>query len=238
MRRYWRKRRAGEPLDSLSWLNWFIKMLGKRRAGEPRKRKGAMGNKPTISKEIILDAACQLASEKGAGALNIRSVASRCGVAVGSVYNYYPNKSELVADAVEKFWRNSIPHDQLARAEEVIDGGFVDFCRDAMESLREPLAVFRETWLSNQGKLDVRDIKTSREREDACFRHIRAGVLCALQRDQAVDRSIFGSALSEEQLCDWIWDSIFEGLRRGDTANEALFAVLERALYGKKPRVE
>ena len=89
-------------------------MLGKRRAGERRKRKEAMGNKPTISKEIILDAACQLASEKGAGALNIRSVASRCGVAVGSVYNYYPNKSELVADAVEKFWCNSIPHDQLA----------------------------------------------------------------------------------------------------------------------------
>ena len=46
-----------------------------------------MGNRPVISKEQILDAAYEIATTKGLGALSIRAVAAACGVAVGTVYN-------------------------------------------------------------------------------------------------------------------------------------------------------
>lgn len=45
--------------------------------------------------------------DKGAGALSIRAVAAACGVAVGTVYNSYPTKSDLVNDVVGRFWQRA-----------------------------------------------------------------------------------------------------------------------------------
>ena len=59
-----------------------------------------MGNKPIISKQQILDAAFALASESGLAGLSIRDVARACNVAVGTVYNSYPTKNDLVNDVV------------------------------------------------------------------------------------------------------------------------------------------
>lgn len=66
-----------------------------------------MGNRPVISKEQILDAAYEIATTKGLGALSIRAVAAACGVAVGTVYNSYPTKSDLVNDVVGRFWQRA-----------------------------------------------------------------------------------------------------------------------------------
>ena len=47
-------------------------------------------NKTVTSREAILAASQKLVMEKGLQAVNMRTVASVCGVAVGSVYNYFP----------------------------------------------------------------------------------------------------------------------------------------------------
>lgn len=66
-----------------------------------------MGNRSVVSKDQILDAAYDIATTQGLGALSIRAVAAACGVAVGTVYNSYPTKSELINDVVGKFWRQA-----------------------------------------------------------------------------------------------------------------------------------
>ena len=49
-------------------------------------------NKTVTSREAILAASQKLVMEKGLQAVNMRTVASVCGVAVGSVYNYFSLK--------------------------------------------------------------------------------------------------------------------------------------------------
>ena len=58
-------------------------------------------NKTVTSREAILAASQKLVMEKGLQAVNMRTVASVCGVAVGSVYNYFPSKAELLTATVE-----------------------------------------------------------------------------------------------------------------------------------------
>ena len=53
-------------------------------------------NKTVTSKEDILSVSRELAAEKGIQEINMRSVAARCGVAVGSVYNYFSSKNDLM----------------------------------------------------------------------------------------------------------------------------------------------
>lgn len=46
--------------------------------------------------------------QSGYGALTIRSVASACGVGVGTVYNYYPSKDALVAAFLLEDWTQCV----------------------------------------------------------------------------------------------------------------------------------
>jgi AcrR family transcriptional regulator len=53
--------------------------------------------KATVT-EAILDAAEELAAEVGVPATNLQAVAKRAGVAVGTIYNHFEDRSELFAE--------------------------------------------------------------------------------------------------------------------------------------------
>ena len=46
--------------------------------------------------------------ELGYGAMTVRSVAKSCGVGVGTVYNYFPSKDDLVASYMLADWKTCI----------------------------------------------------------------------------------------------------------------------------------
>ncbi len=50
--------------------------------------------------QAILDAASALAAEGGMAAVQIAGVATRAGIAAGTVYRYFPSKNDLVAELV------------------------------------------------------------------------------------------------------------------------------------------
>lgn len=47
-------------------------------------------SKTITSQEAILGAGKEIVLEYGLQGLNIRDVAKRCGISVGSIYNYFP----------------------------------------------------------------------------------------------------------------------------------------------------
>ena len=53
-------------------------------------------NKVVTSKEEILQTSRKLIQKKGWSAVSIRSVASACDVSVGSIYNYFDSKTDLI----------------------------------------------------------------------------------------------------------------------------------------------
>jgi len=52
-------------------------------------------------REAILAAACATLAENGIAAVQIAAIADRAGIASGTVYRYFPSKTELVAAVVE-----------------------------------------------------------------------------------------------------------------------------------------
>ena len=60
--------------------------------------------KAVISKEDILNASKDLILEEGIHSFGMRQIAAKCKVAVGSIYNYYPSRTELLADVIDSIW--------------------------------------------------------------------------------------------------------------------------------------
>ena len=61
-------------------------------------------NTVVTSREAILDVSRELVKRQGQEAVSIRTVAAACGVSVGSIYNYFESKADLVAATVESVW--------------------------------------------------------------------------------------------------------------------------------------
>ena len=160
-----------------------------------------MGNKPVISKQQILDTAFAIASESGLSGLSIREVARACNVAVGTVYNSYPTKYDLVNDVVGRFWNEALA-DSMPGA--IAGDDFIGFCEGLALQLSGALARFRDDWLTE---------------------------VAALERDPNVAHDRLLGALAPEPLCAFVWDSMLSSIKRSDPRCETLFTLLRRTLY-------
>ncbi|MBX9772834.1 MAG: TetR family transcriptional regulator [Xanthobacteraceae bacterium] len=66
----------------------------------PYRRTDNVRRKLSARRDAILTAARTLASDGGIAAVQIAPVAERAGIAAGTVYRYFPSKTELVAELV------------------------------------------------------------------------------------------------------------------------------------------
>jgi AcrR family transcriptional regulator len=66
----------------------------------PYRRTENVVRKLAARHDAILAAACEVAAEGGMAAVQIAPVAERAGIATGTVYRYFPSKTELVAALV------------------------------------------------------------------------------------------------------------------------------------------
>jgi AcrR family transcriptional regulator len=66
----------------------------------PYRRTENVVRKLAARHDAIVAAACEIAAEGGMAAVQIAPVAERAGIATGTVYRYFPSKTELVAALV------------------------------------------------------------------------------------------------------------------------------------------
>ena len=74
-------------------------------------------NPSITSKEEILQVCRNIVAEKGLSALNMRLVADTCHIALGTLYNYFSNKDELMLSTVESVWKDIFHMNQKHRTD-------------------------------------------------------------------------------------------------------------------------
>lgn len=71
---------------------------------------------PKIIKDLrarIINTAIHIFNEEGFNAIDMRKIARECKIAVGTLYNYFPKKKELMYEVFNNLWKESM--DELDR---------------------------------------------------------------------------------------------------------------------------
>jgi AcrR family transcriptional regulator len=115
----------------------------------PYRRTENIERKLAARHAAILDAARALASEGGIAAVQIASVAERAGVAAGTVYRYFPRKTELIEELVAVLARTELA--ALSQAADAAPGplsalaaAVTTFCARALTEPRLTFALVSE----------------------------------------------------------------------------------------------
>jgi AcrR family transcriptional regulator len=97
---------------------------------------------PEAERSILAAAKKQL-FEKGYAELAIREVASQCGIAVGTIYNYFPGKEMLVAAIMAEDWRKAMARvrESFMHAESILVGVMTMY--DAIKAFSK---LYAPTW--------------------------------------------------------------------------------------------
>ena len=96
-------------------------------------------------RQRLVEEARKQVMQAGYSAMTIRSVAEACGVGVGTVYNYFPSKDDLLAASMLKDWNRCIGEIQQAASREEEPEAVVRCLYDQLRGFIQSYeAVFRD----------------------------------------------------------------------------------------------
>lgn len=184
-------------------------------------------NTVVTSKEEILKTSRKLLQQEGWSAVNIRSVAAGCQVSVGSIYNYFDSKEELVGDTVESIWRE-IFH-RSADAEVFQDTlSCISWMYSRIEYGCKQYPGFfslHSTSFMSQDKSD------GKRRMQQTWQHILDGLCFVLKHDPKVRADAFDEQFTVEKFANTLFSLMLSAFLRQDHDATTVLEIVRRLLY-------
>lgn len=183
------------------------------------------------SKEEILAVCRALIHSQGGQALNVRQVAAACDISVGTVYNYFGSKAELVGAAIESVWydifRCSEGQEAFRTTQDCIRWLFA---RMAYGSQQYPgfFTLHPVNFVSSEKQ-------EGKQRMQQAWQHILT-MLCEVMRlDPQIRPDAFDENFTPEQFADLLFSLLLAAQLRGQYDPAPVLQLVQRTLYGTSP---
>lgn len=184
-------------------------------------------NTVVTSKEAILEECRKIVMEQGISAVNMRSVAAACGVAVGSIYNYFPSKTDLISAAVEDVWKDIF---HMSGDFSVFDC-FTDCLEWLFESIRKGCGKYPGFFTLHSMSFAAEDKASGRRMMEQYFGHIKQNLKCVLGRDSEVRADAFHGGFTQDEFVDLIFITLTSMLLQGRERCGPLLEMASRCIY-------
>ncbi len=165
-------------------------------------------NKQIITQNEILKISKNFILDKGFVSFNIRTIAKECGISVGTIYNYFPSKSELIIATVESVWKEIFePLNNL-----IYIDNFIEVIKKIYETIKNGNYKYPEFF-------SVHSLSFASEGKDEAikmmnfyFYRLKEILLSVLRNDKCIKEKIFNDSFSDKQFVDYIFTLILSSL--------------------------
>lgn len=184
-------------------------------------------NSTVTSKEEILKKSRELLQQQGWSAINIRAVATACDVSVGSIYNYFSSKEELVAATVANVWCDIFhSSDDMAILRDILS------CISWMyQQMDYGCKQYPEFFTLHSMSFLQEDTTDGKRRMQQTWQHILNGLCFVLKHDPNIRSDAFNEEFTPEKFADTLFSLMLSAFIRKDYDPSAILEIVRRALY-------
>lgn len=181
----------------------------------------------TISREKIIEKSQKIIVEKGVNAVSIRKVAADCEVSIGTVYNYFDSKEELLIAVIESTWKY-IFHmpDRPMKFESFSD--CVDFI---FERVQKGVSEYENFFDSHSLSAAIGKNGEGVEVIERYFRHIEENMLKVLENDTKVRKDAFSEDFKIEKFVSIVFGMLLNSLIYKVDNRSEIVEIVNRCLY-------
>lgn len=179
------------------------------------------------SKEAILSVSRVLAAEYGIQSLNMRTVAEKCNVSVGSIYNYFPSKSDLLAAVIQDIWQSIFNLDKVSNKSD----SFIDYVIWILDSAQAGALEYPDFFLVHSMSFASSGKEKGKQAMSEYFDHMKSGMLSSLQKDKNVKQSVFTENFTQKNFVDFIFSNIIALLIKQENSYTMLTEIIKRTIY-------
>lgn len=183
-------------------------------------------NTVVTSREAILAVSKSIAATEGLNRINMRTVAACCKVAVGSVYNYFPSKAELLSATVEEIWK-----DIFDDTEECCCASFTEAISWLFFRIHDGTNDYPAFFAAHTQAFDANARDKGRQVMGSYLTHRKHALLHTLRQDPAVRADVFSEKLTAEQFVDFVFSNILLLLSQHESSCQTLLELVRRILY-------
>lgn len=181
---------------------------------------------PIISKETILEVSRQLVMKKGLSAINMRLVANECGIALGSVYNYFPSKADLIASTIESVWKDIFQIEESFYFENFIDCLSCFFSMIKQSSVKYP-----EFFTLHSMSFATDERVAGRQLMEEYLTHLKDTLLNTLIKDKKVRKDAFNDTLTPSDFVNYIFTLFISLLLQKQEHCQSLLELVRHCIY-------
>lgn len=177
-------------------------------------------------KKIILSEAEKIAMKDGITKINIRSVAKNSNIAIGTVYNYFPSKADLLVAVIDDFWQCAFKD---IKWKSLGQNSFYANIEKIYMVLHEYLKNFKENWLEQLSLLKTPEKLLGREKETEFFQVIYGRIIFLMDMDNDLKQFQWSEAITKEKIAEFIFQNMLSMLRK-DTEDISFFLLILRKI--------
>lgn len=178
------------------------------------------------SKEEILLIALEVAKKEGLNHISIRDLAMSCNISIGTIYNYFPSKTELLVEIIESIWLE-IFHNNRCDYE---NSGFINTVEWFYDSVKQGTKEFPNFLKMHSSAFMNNQIQSGESLMIQYFKHIKMGFKVSFDNDKDIKSEKLDDNLNEEALIDFVFWNIVSSLQNGRDIH-SLKLVIKKLVY-------
>lgn len=184
-------------------------------------------NTAVTSKESILTTCRKLVSEKGISALNMRTVAKSCNVALGSIYYYFPSKNDLLIAAIESVWEDIFKLNDV----DTKSFSFPEFIQRFIHYFQAGIKKYPNFFTIHSISFSTEAQNRAQDSMKHYLAQIKDKMLDALKADEKIREDVFSTEFSKSDFIDFVLSNIICLLIQKKQDCTLLIEIIRRTIY-------
>lgn len=189
-----------------------------------QKKGGSLLRKSYIRREDIIKVGREIVSQKGINNINIRLMAEECNVSVGSIYNYFSNKDELLIGIVESIWREIFSKFNRYNLEDRFSN-IVKIFFECINEENNKYPMFFSVHFAGMNR------EAGKSAMNKYFTEINMRFKIALVSDSNIKPDVFNDILTQDKFIEFVLTNVFDLVSKNKKNCDTLLYIIDRILY-------